>query len=107
MKNVKSGWGIKLKHLVSNSVTQARIAKWLDSATSVTKNPTWTERRQAIEFGGHTYLVSNGQVFQCAHCGHYDPEWKSTEVLNWFEENFNKKPIEIEITCTVATPDGS
>jgi len=91
-----------VKPLVSSDITKARIAKWIEQAKPVSKNPTWTERRQAIEFGGHTYLVSNGQVFQCAHCGHYDPEWSSTEVLRWFEENFGIKPHEIEITCSVA-----
>jgi hypothetical protein len=87
-------------HLVSSEVTKSRIAKWLMNATPVDKSPTWTERRMAIEFGGHTYLVVNGQVFQCAHCGHYDPEWSATEVLRFFEETFGIKPHEIEITCT-------
>jgi len=90
-----------MKHLVSSEVTRARIAKWIMKALAVDRNPTWTERRQAIEFGGHTYLVSNGQVFQCPHCGNYDPEWSSTEVLIFFEENFGIKPHEVEIICTV------
>lgn len=90
-----------MKHLVSDSVSKARIANWLMQAQPV-ENKTWTERRQAIEFGGHLYLVSNGQVFQCAHCGHYDPEWSSVEVLKYFEEMFGTKPIEIEVTCSVA-----
>lgn len=91
-----------MTHIVSSEVTKARIAKWLMQATQVDVVKTWTERRMAIEFGGHFYLVTNGQVFQCAHCGHYDPEWRSVEVLKFFEENFGIKPQEIEITCSVA-----
>lgn len=91
-----------MKHLISLEITKARIAKWIMKAQPIDKNPTWTERRLAIEFGGHTYLVGNGQVFQCAHCGHYDPEWSATEVLTFFEETFGVKPQEIEITCSVA-----
>lgn len=91
-----------MAHLVSSEVTKARIANWMIEAQPLENNPTWTERRQAIEFGGHTYLVENGQVFQCSHCGHYDPKWSSTEVLRWFEENFGIKPHDIEVTCSVA-----
>lgn len=86
--------------LSSDIITQKRITQWLLSAFSVTENKTWTETRQAIQFGGHTYLVSEGQVFQCAHCGHYDPEWKAQEVLKFFEETLGIKPIEITITCS-------
>lgn len=89
-----------MKHVVSSEVTKARVSNWLMQAVPVDNNSTWTERREAIEFGGHVYLVSKGQVFQCAHCGHYDPEWKSTEVLAFFEDNFGIKPQEIEITCS-------
>lgn len=71
-------------------------------AQSITKNPTWTETRQAIEFGGHVYLVAKGQVFQCLYCGHFDPEWSATEVLTFFEETFGIKPFDIEVTCSVA-----
>lgn len=84
-----------------SDVTKARIAKWSMEAKPISENQTWTERRLAIEFGGHTYIVSNGQIFQCAHCGHYDPEWKVTEVLAFFKEHFDIEPIEIEITCSV------
>lgn len=91
-----------MKHLVSGEVTKSRIARWIEQAQPVSNNITWTERRMAIEFGGHTYLVVNDQVFQCAKCGHYDPEWSATEVLRFFEENFGIKPHEIEITCSVA-----
>jgi len=91
-----------MAHMISSEVTKARVAKWIEQATPVSANPTWTERRLAIDFGGHTYLVVKGQVFQCAHCGHYDPEWKAHEVLAFFEETFGIKPHEIEVTCTVA-----
>lgn len=91
-----------MKHLVSSEIAKTRVAKWIAQAKPVDKNPTWTERRQAIEFGGHTYLVSNGQVFQCAHCGHYDPAWSVQEVLTFFEEVLGGKIIEIEVTCSVA-----
>lgn len=94
-----------MKHYVSSDVMRARISKWLMKATPIDGNTTWTERREAIEFGGHTYLVANGQVFQCAHCGHYDPEWSSTEVLTFFEANFGIKPHEIEITCSFVKVD--
>lgn len=88
-----------MTHLVSSEVSKTRVTRWLTDAKPI-DNATWTERRLAIEFGGHTYLVANGQVFQCAHCGHYDPEWKAQEVLNFFEENFGIKPHEIEVTCS-------
>jgi len=83
-----------------SEITRKRIAKWIESAKPAKSE--WTERRQAIVFGGHTYILSNGQVFQCAHCGHYDPEWNVTEVLAFFKSNFNIDPIEIEVTCSVA-----
>lgn len=89
------------RHIISSDVALKRIAQWTMQATPLKPNVTWTERRMAIEFGGHTYLVSNGQVFQCAHCGHYDPEWRATEVLNWFEEIMGIKPHEIEIVCSL------
>ena len=91
-----------MRYLVSTDIEKARIANWIMQAKAVDKNPTWTERRQAIEFGGHTYLVSNGQVFQCAHCGHYDPEWSAVKVIEFFQEHMNGKLVEIEITCSVA-----
>lgn len=82
-------------------ITRERIAKWVNSARPITEKPTWTEQRLVIDFGGHTYIVNNGQVFQCAHCGHYDPEWTTTEVLTYFKNTFGIVPREIEITCTV------
>lgn len=88
-----------MSHIVSSDISKVRVARWLMEAKPVT--PTWTERRLAIEFGGHTYLVVNGQVYQCAHCGHYDPEWSAHEVLSYFEENFGIKPHEIEINCSL------
>jgi hypothetical protein len=91
-----------MTHIVSSNVSKARVSKWIMEAKPVDVVPTWTERRLAIEFGGHTYLVANGQVFQCAHCGRYDPEWRAQEVLEFFEENFGIKPHEIEITCSIS-----
>lgn len=91
-----------MKHLTSDDISKSRVAKWLAQAKPIEQNPVWTERRQAISFGNHTYLITNGQVFQCAHCGHYDPEWSAVNVLTFFEENFGIKPYEIEITCSVA-----
>ncbi len=93
-----------MKHLISSEVSRARVAAWIINASknAVDLNPTWTERRLAIQFGGHTYLVENGQIYQCAHCGNYDPQWKSSEVLAYFEEFYGIKPQEIEITCTVS-----
>ncbi len=82
-------------------VTRKRVAKWLDSAKPIKQQPVWKERRLAIEFGEHTYIVGNGQVYQCVHCGHFDPEWTATEVLEFFKETFGIKPIEIEITCSI------
>lgn len=83
-------------------ITRKRIAKWMNSATPIKENPTWTEKRLVIDFGEHTYIVANGQVFQCGHCGQYDPEWSAGEVLSYFRENFGIKPYEIEVTCSVA-----
>lgn len=85
-----------------SDITRKRIAKWISSAKPLDSSPTWTERRLAIDIGGHTYIVTNGQVFQCAHCGTFDPEWSATEVLTYFKDNFGIKPYEIEVTCTVA-----
>jgi hypothetical protein len=94
-----------MKHLVSTEVSKARVSRWLEQAQPVSKNPIWTESRMAIEFGEHVYLITNGQVFQCAHCGHYDPEWSTIEVLAFFEE-LGIKPHEIEITCSVSVANG-
>ena len=85
-----------------SDATRKRIAKWIESAKAIDTNPVWTEKRLAIDFGGHTYIVNNGQVFQCAHCGTFDPEWNATEVLAFFRDNFNIKEYEIMVTCTVA-----
>jgi len=79
-----------------------RIAKWVMDAQPVDAKPTWVERRLAIDFGEHTYIVNNGQIFQCAHCGHYDPEWSASEVLTFFKDMFGIKPYEIEVDCSVA-----
>ena len=88
-----------------SEVTRKRIVKWLMQAKPIEVNPTWTERRQAIVIGGHTYIVAHGQVFQCAHCGHFDPEWNATEVLAYAKEMFNAEPFDIEVTCTVKADD--
>lgn len=85
-----------------SEATRKRIAKWMMSATPVDTQPVWIEHRQAIDFGGHTFIITNGQVFQCAHCGHYDPEWNATEVLQYFA-SLGIKPYDIAITCSVAT----
>lgn len=90
-----------MKDLVLTDVMRQRVAKWMNSAKPLDTNPTWIERRPAMEFGGHIYPIANGQVFQCAHCGHFDPEWSATEVLQFFER-IGAKPIEIEVVCTVA-----
>lgn len=95
-----------MKHLISTDVAKSRIAGWIASnPIPVETGNSWTEKRLAIEFGGHLYIVENGQVFQCAHCGHYDPQWKSTEILTYFDELFGIKPVEIEIVCSVAVKD--
>lgn len=89
-----------MAHIVSSKVSQARIARWLEEAKPV-DNILWTETRLALVVGGHTYLVTNGQVFPCTHCGRYDPEWKAHEVLDYFLNNFGIKPVEIEIECSI------
>lgn len=91
-----------MKHVSLTDITRKRIAKWIETAKPVQTNPTWTERRQAIDFGGHTYIINNGQVFQCAHCGTFDPEWNATEVLSFFQETFGIKSYDIEVVCSVA-----
>lgn len=83
-------------------MTRKRIARWIMETKPVDINPTWTERRLALDFGGHTYIINNGQIFQCAHCGHYDPEWSVTEVISYFRDNYGIKPYEIEVTCAVS-----
>lgn len=83
-------------------LARKRFAKWVESAKPIQQRPEWTERRLAIDIGGHTYIIGNGQIYQCAHCGHYDPEWSATEVLAYYKDNFGIKPREIEVTCYVA-----
>jgi hypothetical protein len=90
--------------LTPSDISRQRLANWIESARPIATHPTWIEKRQAIDFGGHTYVVSNGQVFQCAHCGHFDPKWNATEVLTYFKDNFGIKPYDIEVTCSVAIP---
>lgn len=94
-----------MKFLDFSDVTRTRVTKWILESKPVSPGSTWTERRQAIVFGGHTFLIGNGQVFQCGHCGAFDPEWTATEVLQYFKEKHNVDPIEIEITCSVAVKD--
>jgi hypothetical protein len=90
-----------------SDLTRIRVNRWIESAKSLETNPTWTETRLVIDFGGHTFPVTNGQIYQCAHCGHFDPEWNATEVLTFFKDNFGIKPYEIEVTCSVAViPNG-
>jgi hypothetical protein len=88
-------------HIVSSKISQSRVAKWLLAAKPIQPGVTWTEIRQAIVINNHTYLVSSGQVYQCVHCGHYDPDWVAHEVLEYFKINFGVKPIEIEIECSL------
>lgn len=85
-----------------SDIARKRVAKWISTAKPISENPTWIEQRLAIDFGGHTYVINNGQIFQCGHCGHYDPEWNVTEVLAYFKDNFGIKPYAIEVTCSVA-----
>jgi hypothetical protein len=85
-----------------SEISRRRIAKWIESAKPLDEVPVWTETRQAIDFGDHTYIIQNGQIFQCAHCGTFDPEWNATEVLAYFRENFGIKPYTIEVVCSVA-----
>ncbi len=91
-----------MKHFTSSEVSHRRLTKWLIEANnnSITKNPTWTETRQVIDFGGHTFLLNKGQVFQCAHCGFYDPEWVITEVLEYFA-TLGIKPYDITVTVSI------
>ena len=87
--------------LSPSEIRSRRIGKWVESAKSVKTTPTWVEQRLAIDIGEHTFIVTNGQIFECAHCGHYDPEWNATEVLEFFKP-MGIEPYEIEVTCTVA-----
>lgn len=88
--------------LTPSEIMRRRVNKWIMEAKPVDEKPTWTERRLAIDFGEHTYIVSNGQIYQCVHCGHFDPAWSVTEVLTYFKDTFGVKPYEIEVTCSVA-----
>lgn len=90
-----------MKSLTSPLITQVRISKWLMQAKPLSQVKTWTEKRLAIQFEEHTYILSQGQVFQCAHCGAYDPEVTASAVIEFFRENFGIKPIEIEVTVSV------
>jgi hypothetical protein len=85
-----------------SDLTRVRINRWIEQAKPLALNPVWTETRLVIDYAGHTFIVANGQIFQCAHCGHYDPEWNATEVLTYFKDVLGIKPYEIEVTCSVA-----
>jgi hypothetical protein len=85
-----------------SDITRRRVAKWMNTAKNLDEQPEWTEVRQAIDIGGHTYIVNNGQIYQCAHCGHFDPEWNATEVITYFKETFGAQPYEIRVVCSVA-----
>lgn len=93
-------------HITSDKVAQQRVTKWLAEAVSLTQQPTWTERRLAIEIGGHLHLLQKDQVFNCLKCGYLDPgSSTATDVIRFFEETLGVKPVEIEITCTVEVKD--
>jgi len=85
-----------------SEVAKKRINKWIMETQPVDIKQTWTERRLAIDFGGHTFIVTNGQIYQCVHCGVFDPEWNATEILTFFKDNFGIKPRGIDIVCSVA-----
>jgi hypothetical protein len=91
-----------MSSIVFSEHTRRRIAKWMQSAKPINETPTWIERRLAVDIGGHTYLLVNGQVFQCAHCGQYDPQWSVTEVLAFLKETMGVEPYELEVECSVA-----
>lgn len=91
-----------MSNLSPSDVERQKINRWILNAKSLADQPVWTERRLAIDFGGHTYIVNNGQIFQCAHCGHFDPEWSASKVLSYFYDFFGIKPYEIDVVCTVA-----
>lgn len=80
-------------------VTRRRIARWMMQTKTIEKGDTWKETRLVVDFNGHTYPISNDQIYQCARCGHYDPQWSVTEILA-FLELMGVKPYEVEITCT-------
>lgn len=86
-----------------SDVSRKRIARWMAQAIPVQTRPTWIEKRLAIDVGEHTYIISNGQIFECGHCGHYDPEWNATEVLRYLE-GMGNKAYEIEVECSVKIP---
>jgi hypothetical protein len=91
-------------HIISSKVSKNRISEWFLQASPVTSESTWTEKRRAVTVGEHTFLVEKEQIFQCLHCGTYDPQWSSVEVLTWLQENFGVKPFDLEVTCSVAGP---
>ncbi len=91
-----------MKFSSGSEVDQKRVAKWMLQAKPLDERASWIERRQFIDFGGHTYPLTNGQIFQCAHCGHYDPEWSAVTVLTYFKNNFGIEPYEKDVLCSVA-----
>src|SRR4051812_10317216 len=72
-------------HIISSEVSKKRITEWFAQASPVVPGTTWTEKRRAVTIGEHTFLVEKEQIFQCLHCGTYDPQWSSVEVLTWLE----------------------
>jgi hypothetical protein len=85
-----------------SDATRKRINTCMQETKPLVERPNWSEQRLAVDFGGHTYIVNSGQIFQCAHCGHYDPKWSVTEVLDFLKEIYGVKPYEIEVFCSVA-----
>jgi hypothetical protein len=88
-----------------SDISAKRVAKWISESKPVSAEPIWQESRLAIDFGGHTYIITNGQIFQCAHCGTYDPQWNATEVVTYFRDKFGIKPYTIQVTCSITVAE--
>ena len=89
-----------MKKETFSDLSRRRIAQWIMQAKPLKKEETWTETRLAVDFNGHTYLLSNDQIFQCSRCGHHDPRWSVVEIIAFFKL-MGIKPREVEVTCKI------
>jgi hypothetical protein len=87
--------------LISSKIAQSRVAKWILGSKPITPETEWIETRQAIIVGECTYLLDKKQVFQCAHCGHYDNDSTATAVIEYYKEQFGISPVEVEVICRI------
>lgn len=90
-----------MKRLLPIEYMRNLAAKWLLNAKSTEEIPQWLESRPAVVVNGRVYILAQEQVFQCAHCGALDPDWKITETVVALQEILSAKHVEVDVVCSV------